>query len=928
MAQKKRPVKNHAFRVDLERFVLPNGLEVYVQEDPASPTVSLSLSYKVGSRHEQKGRSGFAHLFEHLMFEGSKNVPRGEFSKHIEANGGADNAYTSLDHTNYHEILPGHLFELALWLEADRMRSLIVSQDTLDREKRVVQEEIRLRILNKPYIKALEEDLGRAAYSKWANQHSVAGTLEDVGAARLGDVRRFFETHYAPNNAVLVISGAVTLPQAKRLVKKHFAAIPKKAIPPQPDLSEPVLPAEKTLSVADPLAKLPQAIAVWHMPDKSAPEFWPLALALEHLTGGEESPLYQALVKESQIAIDSGGYFPMWSSMYDFKSPDLFAITVLYRPDAALEKVLAELDRVLAQTREKGLDAASLARAKSRMKFAWLSSFQFPFDRTKHFSACAATQGDPRVLAEDFKRIQAVTSRDTKKAAAAFLVPGRRVVMTIVPGAKEKGPLTPASGGTSPAGRGEAPLAPEVEEDPGHDLALESGDSAPESKPPTPGKPRKPNLPAIETFRLANGLDVIVVEDRTLPLLQMRLAVRAGSAAASVPGLAEAAADLVLKGTKKLNARQLAETFSGLGSRLDAQDQPDQFIFHGSLLSESAEKYFARMAEVLTTASFPAGEFDLWVKNMREELKLRRADPGFLAEERLDKRLFHGHPYESLAATSESLEAMSRDTVADFFRRHALPQGATMVLVGDMKASQAEKVLGRAFGRWGGGAPEHIVTPVPKAPAPAILLVHREDSQQANIVLKQEVDLKRSQPDFYAFQTLNQILGIGFNSRLNKNLRIKNGYTYGVYSQPELRRQASLFEIVTEVNNGVVAAAIREILSEVKGVCDLSVSADELHLARQFLSGVFVMRLAHHSRLAGQILGLRLDGIDPASELSHYLSRVQAVGAADVHRAALSHIRPDGFQIAVVGNAHEIAPQLKDLGLPVEKTDAEGHPLA
>src|SRR5918992_3055990 len=286
------------YTVPVEYFTLPNGLKVVVSEDKSAPVVLVEVMYNIGFRIEPKGRTGFAHLFEHMMFQGSGNVKKMEHVALMQQAGGVVNGSTRLDYTNYFQVLPSNALELALWLEADRMRSLDVSAENLKNQQNVVSEEVRVNVLNQPHASFEWLDIWQRANTNWNNAHNFYGDLTDLEAATLEDVRNFFKAYYAPNNAVLTVVGDVDTAEVRKFIEKHFASIPSQPIPKRPDISEPAQTKEKRVSQTDKLANLPALAIGYHMPDQKSPDFAPLVLLNQILQGDDSSRLYQRLVKE------------------------------------------------------------------------------------------------------------------------------------------------------------------------------------------------------------------------------------------------------------------------------------------------------------------------------------------------------------------------------------------------------------------------------------------------------------------------------------------------------------------------------------------------------------------------------------------------------------------------------------------------------
>ncbi|OGR97585.1 MAG: hypothetical protein A2V88_15725, partial [Elusimicrobia bacterium RBG_16_66_12] len=415
-------------------FKLDNGLRVVVETDRAAPLVAVSITYKVGSLDEEPGRAGFAHLFEHLMFQGTKNLPPNEISRLVETNGGVDNAYTMKTNTTYHEVVPSWAVEDVFWAEADRMRGLLISPRELEIEKRVVLEEMSQSYSNQPYRRATDVVMGELAFSRWEASHSTIGDEADLRAATLEDVRRFYDRHYAPNNAVLALVGDLSVAQARRLVRRHFGPIPRRARPRPRDLSEPRLQAEKRGRVSDPLAKNPLLVAGWHAPRRGSRDYWALMVLAGILGGGEDSPLHEELVKRSRLALSAGAHMPYWSSHYNARGTDLLGIFVTARADADLGAVQKALDRVLGRFLAEGPTEEELSRSKIQLERSWLEGQQSLGDRAQLLSSYAALVGDPSGLARDFRRLLKTGRADVRRAAKRWLGARGRAVLEVVPG--------------------------------------------------------------------------------------------------------------------------------------------------------------------------------------------------------------------------------------------------------------------------------------------------------------------------------------------------------------------------------------------------------------------------------------------------------------------------------------------------------------
>jgi len=422
---------------------LSNGLTVVVSEDHSSPTVGISVVYHVGMRLEPRNRTGFAHLFEHLMFEGSPNAPEGVFDKVITGGGGRNNGSTRPDFTNYIETAPTSALEPMLWLEADRMKTLDFKPETLKNQQDVVKEEIRVNVKNQPYGGFMWIDIGQQAFQKWENNHDGYGSFQDLESASLDDVRNFHRDFYGPNNAVLSIAGDVTPAQGFALAEKYFGAIPARATPKGTDHTEGLNTAEKRIEQSDALAQVPAIAAAWKMPDRGSKDQAPMAVLGELLAGGDASRFYQGMVKGREIALNVESLYGL-TSPWEYDGPTLFTIFALYKPNGSADALLAAMDEEIAKVAKDGVDDATLKRVKTRMLADWYNGLESYLDRADSLAKLQTLWGDAKVVNQIPGWIDAVTSDDLKRVASTYLTKANRTVI-------DRKPALPAAPAAAPA---------------------------------------------------------------------------------------------------------------------------------------------------------------------------------------------------------------------------------------------------------------------------------------------------------------------------------------------------------------------------------------------------------------------------------------------------------------------------------------------
>jgi predicted Zn-dependent peptidase len=431
------PTSSSNFSIPVVYRKLPNGLRVVISENHAAPVVVVEVMYRIGFRIEPRDRTGFAHLFEHLMFQGSENVGKFEHVRIVNENGGVLNGSTRFDHTNYFEVMPSNALELAMYLEADRMRSLKLTPENLKNQQDVVSEEVRVNVLNQPYGAFEWLGLPQKANTNWYNAHNFYGDLHDIEAATLDEVGKFFDTYYAPNNAVLVVSGDATVDEVMKFAEKHFGSIPQRPQPPRPDISEPPQTAEKSFVERDKLARTPAVAFGYHLPERMTKDFFALSLLDPLLVGDESSKLYQALVKENQMASSVAGGFNLLGNNFDYNGPMLYTFRVDYRPDLKGPDVLKVVDKVINSVQEHGVTAEELQQAKVNFRSQFLENLEggaIPgFGRSDLLAALALYDDNPGRINTILTDLDRVTAAEVRAAARKYLVPTNRTVIDRVP---------------------------------------------------------------------------------------------------------------------------------------------------------------------------------------------------------------------------------------------------------------------------------------------------------------------------------------------------------------------------------------------------------------------------------------------------------------------------------------------------------------
>ena len=436
-----QPSRAATVHFPVEYYKLPNGLRVTLSEDHTAPVVTVAVYYKIGFRVEPKDRTGFAHLFEHMMFQGSKNLGKMEFIRLVQSNGGVLNGSTRFDFTNYFETLPSNKLQTALWAEADRMRGLAITDDNLKNQKGVVSNEVKVNVLNQPYGGFPWLTMPQVANTNYYNAHNFYGDLKDIDAATLTDVQDFFKTYYAPNNAALTVVGDFSPVEAKQWVETYFAAIPSHEQPASADLTEPRQEKEKKVTQQDELATRPALAFAYHMPDRNTPEYYAMGLLDEILLQGDDSLLRQELVQKRALTGRVEGGINLLGNMFDYNGPMLWMAYLFHDSNTSEDQIMQAVDAVINEVREDGVSADQLDRARVKLRSDFYDAVDSGFGRADLLASFALFDDRPQRINELEQHFASVTPALVKKTAAEYLRPTNRTVLAVVPGkpAEQKG---------------------------------------------------------------------------------------------------------------------------------------------------------------------------------------------------------------------------------------------------------------------------------------------------------------------------------------------------------------------------------------------------------------------------------------------------------------------------------------------------------
>jgi zinc protease len=898
--------------IAFERYTLPNGLDVILSEDHRLPLTAVNLWYHVGPVNEVRGRTGFAHLFEHMMFQGSKHVPSDQHFRILEGAGASlINGTTDFDRTNYFETVPSNQLELALWIESDRLGYLLdkVDRAAFDNQKDVVRNE-RREGENQPYTMAEEAMFHQLFPASHPYYASVIGSHADIQAAQLDDVKAFFKQYYTPNNASLAIVGDIDKEATKRLVEKYFGPLKRGADVPPIAVTTPRIDSERRQVVTD-RVELPRVYMAWLTSPIFSAGDADADVAASVLGGGRSSRLYKRLVYERQIAqrVVVQQYSLMLGSVFD--------IEVTARPGHTADEIEKAIDQELDAFRRDGPQPDEIARARNSIEtrivlgLESLGGFGGVADRLNMYNHFLH---DPGYLPKDLQRYQDVTAASVKSFATSQLTGHARVVIHAVPGPQDLG--TPV------------PTPPAAASAPGEGAESVNPDAAWRNRQPTAAAARVFKLPVPQTFRLANGLTVYYTPRPGLPIVSARLVIRSGSEQNPLdrPGLAGFTTALLTEGTATRTATQIADEAAQLGTSLAAASSMDAMSVSVTALTRNFPAALDLLSDVVLHPTFPQEDVERQRASRLASLTDQRANPTVVATNVMNAALFGPkHPYGySELGTKASVQAIGRDDMAAFWKKHAMPNNAAIVVAGEMPLETLKPLLEKSFGAWKAGTlPVHQAM-MPSPTAAKLIIVDMPKAAQSQ-VRTAAIGAARSTPDFPRMQVLNEVVGGLFSSRVNMNLREEHGYTYGAFSRFVYRRQAGPFFIGSGIRSDVTAPAVSEIMKELKKLVDKGITQPELDLGRDSIVRSLPADFETSAQAAGALSNIYLYDLGP-QYYAQLPAAMQTVNTESVLGAARKYLAPARMVLVVVGDRASIEPELKKLNLgAVEFRDPDGN---
>ena len=904
---------NEKFSVDFETFNLENGLKVILHQDKSDPVVAVALTAHVGSAREKEGRTGFAHLFEHLLFLESENLGKGGLDKMSARIGGSGaNGSTSRDRTNYFQTVPNDALEKMIWAEADKLGFFIntVTEPVLAKEKQVVKNEKRQRVDNRPYGHTMYV-IDRNLYPKdHPYSWEVIGSLEDLQNATLQDVKDFYNRWYVPNNVILTISGNFDKEQAREWVHKYFDEIERgPAIDP---VEKQMVKLDKTKKLyhEDNFAKLPELSLTWPSVYSYHKDSYALEILSNYLADGKNAPLYKKLVEEKKLSGDV--------SMYDYTSELAGQLMLQVRAydGKDLDSVKTAIDETFTEFGKKGIPEKDLKRIKAGLETQFYNSISSVLGKGFQLAQYEIFANDPNYINKEVDKMLEVTAEDVMRVYTNYIKDKNYVATSFVPtGQKEL-----ALENSEKAEITEEKIIEGAEEkfDTSEEVSYKKTPSSFDRsvEPPYHGKPEL-NIPEVWNANMPSGMEVLGITNNEVPLVQFSLDIQGGQLLEepSKAGVSNMLAGLMTKGTAKKTPAELEESIELLGANIRVNSQEDKISIYGNTLAKNYSKTMDLVREILLEPRWDKEEFELIKQQTLSRLQQEKGDPNSIAENEFKKLIYGGNnilSYNELG-TPKTVESISLEDLKDYYQEKLSPLNSTFLVVGAIKEEEAVSSLRAISANW---APQQVDFPeIPEFELPKNSKVYFYDVPGAkqSVFVFGAPALSATNEDFYPAEVMNYRLGGGsFASRLTQELREGKGYTYGIRSRFQGRNYIGPFQISSGVRTNITyeaAELVRDILKQYPD----TFTSEDLEVTKSYMIKSNARRF--------ETLGAKLNMLSEISDYGYdydYVKqrqeKVQDMTVMEIQDLARQYVNPDRMYYLIVGDAETQLDKLEALG--------------
>ncbi len=906
--------------IPYEKYVLPNGLTLIVSEDHSDPLVHVDVTYHVGSAREQIGKSGFAHFFEHMMFQGSDHVGDQQHFKLVTAAGGTLNGSTTTDRTNYFETLPSNQLETGLWLEADRMGFLLdaVSQKKFEIQRSTVKNERGQRVDNTPYGQSQEYLIRTMFPYGHPYSWSPIGYLEDLDRSNVDDLKNFFLRWYGPNNATLTVGGDVKPAEVVRMVEKYFGSIKRGPAVPVQKLPAPVLAQDRYVSYSDNI-RFPM-LQMWF---PTVPQGHPDAVALDALAdilgGGKTSLLYKNLVK-NQKTVQTQAY------QQNYELAGALTITALPLPGKTLDSTEVIIRNTLKEFEKRGVTDGDVQRFKAQNEAQVINALASVQGKVSLLAANQTFYGNPNYLTVEMKELKALTKADVQRVYDKYLKDKHAVVLSVLP----------KTGGVVAAKPDNFTVDKSGYKAPDYGYAglkyVKPVDTFDRSKQPAAGANPVVKVPALYQETLSNGLKVVGTKNTEIPAVTMRLTIRGGhrleQAMPTKAGLAQLTASMLNEGSEKYTGEQFTTELDKLGSSVSVGAGDNETTVYLQSLTKNLPATMALLEQRLLHPRFDAQDFARAKKQQMERLANAVNQPPLIADMTYNRLLYGQNNIAgtSIAGTTASVTSLTLDDVKSFYNTYYAPNVSYLVVVGDVDQVTLDPQLG-FLKNW---AKKDVTIPTDMAGVQpdktTVYFVNKPGAAQSEIRVGYLTDLKYDATgQFYRAGLSNYVLGEAFNSRINLNLRENKGYTYGARSGFAGTRYAGPFTASAGVRADATAASVKEFMSEITNYPN-GISDEELAFMQSSIGQRDALRYETGQQKAGFLARLVEYDLQP-TYVNQQTEILKNLKKEDVQAIAKQYLPAGKMYIVVVGDEKQL-PSLQALGYPVMQLDMEGKPVA
>jgi len=904
--------KEASFSIPFEKYTLPNGLTVVLHEDKSDPIVSVAIYYHVGSSRESEGKTGFAHLFEHMMFQRSENVGEDQFFRNIQGAGGSLNGSTNQDRTNYYEVVPKNALELALWMESDRMGYLenTVTQSAFINQQNVVQNEKRQSYDNAPYGFTNEVILKNLYPKGHPYSWTVIGEMEDLTNATVEDVKAFHRKFYSPNNAFMVISGDINKDEVKALVDKYFGEIPA-GEPVEERKAMPVtLASTVKLFHEDNFAKAPQLTMVFPTVERYSKDSYALSFLGEILANTKKAPLYTVLVKEKMLTsrvMARNGSQELAGS---------FTISVPANPGVNLTDVEKAIFEALERFEKDGIPENDLNIIKAQAETRFYNSFASVQGKAFQMAEYTMYTGDPEYFKKDLAATMAVTAEDVINVYNKYIKGKNYILTSFVP----KGEANLIAEGSVDAGVEEEDVtkAAEVKADNiAEEEIVKTITKLDRSVKPVPGPDPEVTLPVVWTSSLSNGIEIWGIEHNELPLVQYSIAIEGGHAAEEVSkaGLASLTASLMNEGTKNKTPEELEEAIGLLGASIRISSGDEDITVSVSTLAKNFEKTITLVEEMLLEPRWDEEQFALAKNRVVNTLKRNKANASYLAASTLDKLLFGSDNILAVDAsgTEESVSSITIDDLKSYYEKYFTPSNGKMVVAGNVNRERVDKAFAGLAEKWQAREVNLPELKGPITPEKSKLYFVDVPGAKQSVISIGAPSIARTNPDYYPAYVANYKLGGSFNGIFNLILREEKGFTYGARSNIEGSTDFGLFSASSMVRTNATLESVTIFKTEMEKYRE-SQPQEYIDFTRDALIKGNALRFETLGSLLGMLGNIAAYNLphDYIKQEENYVRNLTPEKQLEVVK---KHIDPAKMYYVVVGDAKTQLKELEKAGL-------------